>query len=128
VKQLQQFAGKCNNCGKQGHKEAQCWENEENKDKYYPKGNKMSEAAQSVIGQGTSGTKVEFLLCTMTFPGDQKMLTDPNVWIADTAVMVHTTPYATGMHKIKEATANDAITVGKGINEKALCVAKVAQE
>jgi hypothetical protein len=60
------------------------------------------------------------------FPGDQKMLTDPNVWIADTVAMVHMTPYAMGMHKIKEATANNAIrTIGNGTNEKALQMASV---
>jgi hypothetical protein len=39
--------------------------------------------------------------------------------------MVHTAPYATEMHKIKEATATDAVIVVNGTNEKALCMARV---
>jgi hypothetical protein len=40
----------------------------------------------------------------MSFPGDQKMLTDPNLWIVDMAATVlHMPPYAQGMYKIKEA-------------------------
>jgi hypothetical protein len=39
------------------------------------------------------GNKVEFMLCRMSFPKDQRMINnDPNVWIADLAAMVHATP------------------------------------
>ena len=30
---VKQFKGKCRNCGKQGHKSTDCWENENNKHK-----------------------------------------------------------------------------------------------
>jgi hypothetical protein len=118
------FTGKCNNCGKQGHKEAQCWEKEENKSKR-PNGYKVKEQAQ--VNADTGGSKVDYLLCAtaMAFPVDSKMLSDPNVWIADTGATVHTTPYATGMHDIKEASDDDSITVGNGTTVKALRVASI---
>jgi hypothetical protein len=48
------------------------------------------------------------------------MLTDPNVWIADSAAVVHTTtPHKMGMRKLKDATDNDSIAVDNSDNEKA---------
>jgi hypothetical protein len=72
-----------------------------------------------------AGPKVEYLLCGMYFQVDQRMLTDLNVWIADTSATVHTTPYASGMHNIKEATADDSVTIVNGTNVKALRVASI---
>ena len=116
------FNGKCNNCGKQGHKEVNCWAKEENKDKR-PAGYKVREQGNANVDTSMStNNKVEFLLCGMTFPQDHCILTDPNVWIADTAATVHTTPYSTEMHKCKQATDLDTITVGNGTNEQALRV------
>jgi hypothetical protein len=48
----------------------------------------------------------------MTFPIDQKMLMDPNIWIAGTAATVYTTPCAYGMSDSMKAGAHDSITVG----------------
>ena len=46
---------------------------------------------------------------------------DLNSWIVDTATAVHMTQYATGMHKIQEATrTEDTITVGDGTHMKVL--------
>ena len=59
------------------------------------------------------------------FPVDSKMLSDPNVWIADSGATVHTTLYATGMHKVREATADDSVTVGNSTNIKALRIASI---
>ena len=47
------------------------------------------------------------------------MLTDPNVWITDTAAMVHTTQHNYGMSDGKTATSDDSITIGNGKNEPA---------
>ena len=118
------FNGKCNNCGKTGHKDATCWEKEENADKC-PKnwksslnntnntGNTNGEAA-SVCADG-----VEFLLCGLTFPTKVQMLKDENVWIADTGASVHTSPHKLGMVNLRQPSASDAITVGNGTTESA---------
>jgi hypothetical protein len=120
------FSGKCNNCGKMGHKSAQCWELEANKDKRpkWKSAKPASEVAQANVDTG-SGPKVEFTLCALSFPKDQRILQDPNIWIADTAATVHTTPYATGMHTVKQATKEDSITVGDGTHVRATRVANV---
>jgi hypothetical protein len=94
------FQGKCNNCGKAGHKVTDCWVLEENKHKL-PNWNKNKEHANTAVNKGDAGPKVEILLCGMKFPQDQRMLNNPNMWIADSAATVHTTPHEMGMHKVK---------------------------
>jgi hypothetical protein len=47
---------------------------------------------------------------------------DPNVWIADTAATVHNTPHMDGMTNLRVAEKSDAITMGDGMSEKAVCV------
>jgi hypothetical protein len=61
----------------------------------------------------------------ITFPTNQAILSDPNVWIADKAATVHTTPHSQGMKYKKEATADDAITVGNGNREPALHITSI---
>jgi hypothetical protein len=39
---------------------------------------------------------------------------DPNMWIADSAATVHTTPFKRGMVDIKKANNNSYITMGNG--------------
>jgi len=117
------FNGKCNNCGKVGHKEANCWEKEENKHKR-PEGFK-SRSAETAASAVDNGSRVEFLLCGMTFPTDQAILMDPNVWIADTAATVHNTPHMDGMTNLRDAEKSDAITMGNGISEKAVKIANI---
>ena len=85
---------------KLGHKEADCWEKEENKSKR-PTNYKVKDETSASAVDG--GSKVEFLLCGMTFPDDQAILTDPNVWIADTAATVHNTPHSLGMTYLRDA-------------------------
>ena len=67
---------------------------------------------------GDEGSKVEFLLCGMTFPQTQALLDDPNVWIGDTAVMVHMTYDDTGMRNVCKAT-EDSVTMGNKAVESA---------
>ena len=122
------FTGKCNNCGKVGHREVDCWEKDGNKAKR-PTGYKTAKdkekggekAASAVDG----GNKTEFLLCGLTFPEETGLLTDPNVWIADTAATVHMTPHKIGISNIRKATGADSITMGNGNQEKAAQLADI---
>jgi len=115
------FGGKCNNCGKVGHRGSDCWDKEENASKrpngYRPKG----EMGASAMDDGDS--KVEFLLCGMSFSNDQSILNDPNVWIADSAATVHTTPHTVGLTNLRDAGKSDAITMGNGACETAAKIA-----
>jgi hypothetical protein len=110
---------KCDNCGKPGHKANNCWSKEENKGKrpnwYKTKSN--AEVAASATNSG--GKKVEFLLCNITtmfsFPQTKDLLLDPNIWIADSAVTVHTTAHKQGFHLLKKPTEAVFTMMGKGI-------------
>jgi hypothetical protein len=121
------FQGNCNHCGKPGHKAANCWEKEENAanrpPNYRPTGGEVNNA--NVDG----GSNVEFLLMAengLTFPTDQSLLSHPNVWIADTAATVHTTPHKQGSINKRAASREDAITVGNGSSETASEIADIA--
>jgi hypothetical protein len=119
------FKEKCNNCGKEGHKAADCWEKEENKDKR-PKGYKVStEKANAAVDNNSGGGTVEFLLCGVTFPLQQDLLDDPNVWIADSAATVHSTPHSISLTNVKEAKGSDTITMGNGDTEQANKIADI---
>ena len=61
----------------------------------------------------------------LTFPTDQSFLSDPNVWIADTAATVHTTPHFHGAVNKRDATSEDSITVGNGSSETAAKIADI---
>ena len=56
----------------------------------------------------------EINLVNLSFPGCTMLLSDPNVWLADTAATVHTTPHLIGLIATKGATAGVLITVGNG--------------
>ena len=112
------FQGNCNHCdGKAGHKATQCWDKEENAAQrpinYRPAaGGKVKNAYVD------GGSTVEFLLMAgITFPNKQSYLSDPSVWIADTAATVHTTPHSYGAINKRKATREDSITVGSGESE-----------
>jgi hypothetical protein len=72
------FQGKCKNCGRQGHKDDDCWENEENKEKR-PKWYK-GKAASKVGAAATDASKsVEFALTAhkkFSFPETAELLKD----------------------------------------------------
>jgi hypothetical protein len=110
------FGGKCNNCGKDGHNEADCWAKAGNESKC-PAWFKNKETNASAIDQGIGG--VDFLLCRTSLPKGQEVLQDPNVWIADSGATVHTTPYKASIVKHKPADRGDAITIGNGASEEA---------
>ena len=116
------FNGNCNLCGKKGHKAIDCWEKPENAHKrpknYHPKGNEQASAA---INEG----RVEYLLAGMSFPKSISILNDPNVWIADSAATVHSSPHAIGMTNLREPAREDNITMGNGDNEQASKIANL---
>ena len=122
------FQGKCNNCGKVGHREADCWEKQENQAKRpsgyktaSQRGNGSEKAASAVDWKN----KTEFLMGALTFPEEQGLLEDPNVWIADTAATVHMTPHKNGISMVRTATGADAITMGNGHQEQASQIANI---
>ena len=56
----------------------------------------------------------ELMMVNLSFPCRTVLLSDPNVWLADTAATVHTTSYGSGLIVTKGATAGESITVGNG--------------
>jgi hypothetical protein len=116
---------KYNHCGKSGHKSADCWQREENESKQPQNYRPPVEQAQANVNKNKTGNSVEYLMAGITFPTYQTVLSDPNVWIANTAATVHTTHYSQGMKKNKEATTEDAITAGNGNREPALQIASI---
>jgi hypothetical protein len=93
------FQGSCTNCGKQGHKERNCWQKEENKNKR-PQGYMMP---NEMVNLSLDNNKtIEYLLCGLTNPTENKILLDPNVWIADTAASIHATAHKEGLQGINK--------------------------
>jgi hypothetical protein len=84
-----------------------CWLKEENKDKR-PKGWKPPKATGTEQATPDGGGK--YLLNALSFPNDPLLLTDPNVWIADTA--------ATGVQNLSTAKDDNTITMGNKQIEK----------
>jgi len=64
----------------------------------------------------------------VTFPlqqDQQDLLDDPNVWIADSAATVHSTPHSISLTNVKEAKGSDTITMGNGDTEQANKIADI---
>ena len=59
----------------------------------------------------------EYGLAGISFPATKALLTDPNVFIADSGSTVHSTRYMMGMKNAKKGTEDDAITMGNGARE-----------
>jgi hypothetical protein len=75
------FQGKCNNCGRQGHKVDDCWEKEENKEKR-PKWYKGKAASKAGAAATDASKSVEFALTAhkkFSFPETAELLKDKNV-------------------------------------------------
>ena len=110
------FAGTCHNCGEQGHKSSDCWEKEENKSKrpsyFKPKKEQSAAAVES------SRSRMEALLCGLSAPESQEILSDPNIWIGDSGASVHMTPFVEGFKNLREATSSDSIAMGDKSVEK----------
>ena len=69
----------------------------------------------------------ELMMVNLSVPHRTMLLSDPNVWLADTVVTVHTTPYWTGLIVTKEATAGDSITVGNETHFSASAVGDISE-
>ena len=61
----------------------------------------------------------------MTIPADFRLLSTPNIWIANTGATIHNTPHQEGMTNIKQGTNNDSITVGNGDKIKSVSVGQI---
>ena len=81
------------------------------------------EADTKTIG-GTKEEQVGFELglAGLTFPASRALLTDPNVFIADTGSTVHSTRFKHGFKNSKRGTDDDAITMGNGTREDATMI------
>jgi gag-polypeptide of LTR copia-type/Zinc knuckle len=89
-----------------------CWQKEENKKDKRPRGYKGKEAepgAPAAVDGGHS--HCEFLLCSMTFPQKQELLSDPNVWIGDTGAKQHIMAFKKGMMNIRKVGKEDKVTM-----------------
>jgi hypothetical protein len=117
---------RCYRCGKEGHIAPNCWEDEKNVHKrstdWKSAGTGGSEKAVAAVD---AGNKVEFLLCGMSFPSHADILNDPNVWIADTAATVHSTPSDVGFVKPREVSKADAVIMGNGVDVGAVKLAQL---
>jgi hypothetical protein len=56
---------------------------------------------------------IEYLLCGLTNPTENKILLDPNVWIADTAASMHATAHKEGLQGINKTSTTVMINNGK---------------
>jgi hypothetical protein len=59
--------------------ERDCWQKDENAG-MSPSGYRVpNESGNSAVDCKSTGNKIEYLLCILTFPTDSKILLDPNV-------------------------------------------------
>ena len=70
--------------------------------------------------------KHEFGFGGLAFLDNQRLLSDPNVWINDTGATTHSTPYKSGLYQLSAATGNDNITVGSGESIRAKGIEKLS--
>jgi hypothetical protein len=61
----------------------------------------------------------------MCFEHDVKILNDPNIWVADTAATVHSTPHKVGMRNAKQASKADSVRMGNGADVEATTIAQI---
>ena len=94
-----------------------CCQKEENKDKR-PQGFKpRTEQSNSAID---NGNHVEFMLCGLTFPTNQEILSDP-----DTAATVHNPPHKDGMINMRDTKKTDSIMIANGTKEQTTKLADI---
>jgi len=56
----------------------------------------------------------ETALSNLEIPADFKVLSNPDVWIADTGATVHNTPHSEGIVNLQTTDSRDSVTVGNG--------------
>jgi hypothetical protein len=124
----------CGHCGKPNHVETQRWRKPGNE---YLKHDwlKKKEQVNASVDEGTSpellvccmevGTELsELQFCGLTFPTAQKILSDPNVWIADSVATVCSTGHKEGLYELRCSGAGDNIIMGNGAKESAHAIGK----
>ena len=113
----------CDNCGKKGHIKATCWDNPDNKNvpQWYKDKKARGEVGAVAAGGNGGGTStgMEVLFCApvgQAFPDSMKLLSDPNMWVIDTAATVHMTGSKLGMvDMVNGADQDKAICADGGI-------------
>jgi hypothetical protein len=107
----------CKHCGGK-HFDNKCWELPQNAS-YRPSNwkTRINHETANINQDVSSDSNVELLLSTvdqemLTHTEHKNLLTEPSIWIGDTAATVHMTSYANGMTNIKEV--RGGITVGNG--------------
>ena len=114
----------CHKCGLVGHLQSNCWEDEKNARKR-PSGwtsnqntTSIGAAAAASVTATTQGyQQEEFLLMAMgemKFPDSMRLLSDPNIWIADTGATTDSTGFDYGVIKTRAGTVNDQLMDASG--------------
>jgi hypothetical protein len=111
----------CFICGKDGHLVQECWDNPSNastRPKWYkPKkkeGNNGNEVNAVLIAKKNEDYEVIFCIMSQAFPDTLALLSNPNIWIADSLATADMTPYQKGMYDIQEADATDKAKCASG--------------
>jgi hypothetical protein len=113
-----------------GHFAAECWDNPENASKrpawYTPKA-KTNEVNNTATGKGKTN-KFELLFCTIgkqLFLDSIGLLTNPNIWIADTGATSNTTFDDEYIYATTKLTDSDTAKTASGHWLKAMKVGKL---
>jgi hypothetical protein len=125
----------CGHCGKPNHVEQQCWRKPGN-EHLKPDWLKKKEQANPSVDEGPSpelllcclevNTELtEHQLCGLTFPTAQKILSDPNVWITDSAATTHSTGHTEGLYDLRHTGTSDNIFMGNGAKESVHSIGKL---
>ena len=60
------------------------------------------------------GRVCELMLCAMTIPTTQAMLSNPNIWIGDTGATQHMTAHTKGMTNLRKDSSDAGVRMGNG--------------
>lgn len=123
----------CRHCGKKGHVESGCWlKNPAQQPEWFKK--KMEKKEQHETGasqMNCSNTNLEVLLgridydALLTFPESFAMISDPNVFVADTGASAHSTSHLNGLFDLEEPEPGATVVGANGKHEKVEKIAKL---
>ena len=112
---------KCTSCGRIGHTDDTCWENEANAEKRPAWWKDRNKNKPHDNNNEVAGVHHEVLFCTVTeqqqqqqFPNSMKLLSDPNIWIIDSGATADMTSSANGMINVRNATTNESARCANG--------------
>ena len=122
----------CNNCGKWGHRAVDFWEMGENKDKrpewWKSKNDQNTKNAQEQVTAALGmATSVEYLFAGINFLNNEKLLSDPKIWIADSVATVHTTADENGAELTENENDGATIRMGNGTSKNVTKTAKIPE-